>query len=119
MNDRQDISASVVLVLLCLCTSCIDPTEQVLQVVVHNDTKVNVVIEQCGYGCGSAPTEVDRLGSEQSITVNTSDDDVPNYWLIVDGQGHKVGCLNLIYNGRPQNPRALISDASRATSCPT
>ena len=74
----------------------IDPTESTFAVTLHNDTPSAVVVKQCDAKCNSFH-ERDRLQPGASVRVNTSGDDVANWWSVSDSAGNTLGCLPLRY----------------------
>jgi hypothetical protein len=93
----------------------IDPTEQSFQVTLQNDTAGTVVVKQCDAECDSFH-EQDRLAPGGSVEVNTSSDDVANWWAVTDSAGRTVGCLPLRYKRKIEG---LVVRISQHTSCPS
>ena len=93
----------------------IDPTESTFAVTLHNDTANAVLLKQCDADCGSFH-ERDRLPPGASVRVNTSSDDVANWWAVTDAGGKTSGCLPLRYDHKVDG---LVVNVSEQTACPT
>jgi hypothetical protein len=92
----------------------IDPTEQSFTVTLRNDTPSAVVVKQCDVKCNSFH-EKDRLPPGGSIPVNTSSNDVANWWAVSDSAGRTIGCLPLRYSHKVDG---LVVNISERTTCP-
>jgi hypothetical protein len=92
----------------------IDPTESAFAVTLHNDTSSAVVVKQCDAKCNSFH-ERDRLAPGESVPVNTSSDNVANWWAVTDNSGKTLGCLPLRYSQKVEN---LVVNVSEAGRCP-
>lgn len=95
-------------------TGC-DITEDTFAVTLLNDTQRTLVADQCGYGCGSSPTERHNLDPRKSVAVNTSSSHVDNWWRITTSSGQVVGCLNLLYGHKEAH---AVVRLSRVIACP-
>ena len=92
-----------------------DPTEQSFAVTLHNDTSRAVVLKQCDARCSSFH-EQDRLSPGANVGVNTSGDNVANWWLVADeSSGRTLGCLDLRHSRKIE--RLVVNVSSRA-ACP-
>jgi hypothetical protein len=94
--------------------SSIDPTEQSFTVTLQNDTASAVTVKQCDATCNSFH-ERDQLAPGASVPVNTSSENVANWWLVADPSGRTIGCLPLRYNHKIDGLVVKISDHA---SCP-
>jgi hypothetical protein len=92
----------------------IDPTESTFAVTLHNDMPNVVVVKQCDAKCNSFH-EKDRLAPGESVSVNTSSDNVANWWAVSDGSGNVLGCLPLQYRHKIEG---VVVNLSQTTSCP-
>jgi len=93
----------------------IDPTEQAFSVTIHNDLSEPVVLKQCDTVCGPNFHEIDRLAPGASVPVNTSSENVPNWWVVVGNDGMPRGCLNLLYD---HNAPHVVLNTPQMTACP-
>ena len=93
----------------------IDPTEQAFTVTIHNDLSEPVVLKQCDTVCGPNFHEIDHLAPGASVPVNTSSENVPNWWVVVGNDGEQLGCLNLLYDHKV---RDVVVNTSQMTACP-
>ena len=93
----------------------IDPTEQAFTVTIHNDLSEPVVLKQCDTVCGPNFHETDRLAPGASVPVNTSSENVPNWWVVVGNDGKPLGCLNLLYDHKAPD---VVLNTSQMTACP-
>jgi hypothetical protein len=89
--------------------------EDVFAVKLLNDTPGTLVANQCGNGCGSSPTETDKLNPRQSVLVNTTSSHVDNWWRITSQTGRVVGCLDLLYDHK--EPHVVVR-LTHLTACP-
>lgn len=94
--------------------SGIDPTEQTFAVTLRNDTASTVVVKQCDTKCDSFH-ERDRLRPGAGVRVNTSSDNVDNWWAVTDAEGRPLGCLPLRYDHKIDG---LVVNVSDRTRCP-
>jgi hypothetical protein len=92
-----------------------DPTEDTFAVTLLNNTQHVLVANQCGYGCGSKPTETDKLNPRESVAVNTSSSHSDNWWQITTLTGAVAGCVNLLYD---QKEAHALRRLSVLTGCP-
>jgi hypothetical protein len=92
----------------------LDPTEDVFAVTLKNDTGSAVLLKQCDVKCDSFH-EQDRLAPDGSVRVNTSSEDAPNWWVVEDGSGRSLGCLNLRYSHKATG---VIVNVSATVGCP-
>ena len=93
----------------------IDPTEQAFPVTIHNDLSEPVVLKQCDTVCGPNFHEIDRLEPGASVPVNTSSENVANWWVVVGNDGKQLGCLNLLYGHKAPD---IVVNTSQMTACP-
>lgn len=93
----------------------VDPTESTFAVTLHNDTPNAVLLKQCDTDCGSFH-ERDQLPPGGSVRVNTSSDNVANWWAVTDDGGKTSGCLPLRYDHKVDG---LVVNVSEQTTCPT
>ena len=105
----------VALVVQVVGHTSLDPTEQSFAVRLQNDTAGTVVVKQCDATCNSFH-EQDRLPPGGSVEVNTSSDDVANWWAVTDSTGRTVRCLPLRYK---HAITGLVVKVSEHTGCPT
>lgn len=106
--------------LACLCTgvflytnSC-DPSESTFSVQLRNDTGSGVVLRQCDVRCNEFH-EIDRLEPNQSVPVNTTENHVDNWWVIEDTSGHRLGCLDLLFDHKQVG---VVINISQHVNCP-
>lgn len=92
----------------------IDPTETFFAVTLHNDTTSAVVVKQCDNDCNSFD-ERDRLEPGANVRVNTSSDNVANWWSVTDTSGATLGCLPLRFGHKVDG---LVVNISQRTGCP-
>ena len=104
----------------CLCTgvslytdSC-DPTESTFSVQLKNDTESTVVVRQCDVRCNEFH-DIFRLEPNQSVRVNTTENHVDNWWVIEDRGGHRLGCLDLLFDHKQQG---VVINISQRVNCP-
>jgi uncharacterized protein YuzB (UPF0349 family) len=95
-------------------TGC-DPTEASFAVTLLNDTQRPLIANQCGNGCGSSATEKHTLMTGQSVAVNTSSENVDNWWRIATTSGRTVGCLDLLYDHKQSH---VVVRLSAVRACP-
>ena len=87
-----------------------DPTTQTFAVRLLNDSNDPITAKQCNPGCKSFHDQF-RLAPGDSATVNTSDQNADNYWLIVAASGTRVGRLDLKYDHKVLGAVVYISAA--------
>ncbi|MGI8647895.1 MAG: hypothetical protein ACR2JX_06695 [Mycobacteriales bacterium] len=92
----------------------IDPTESSFAITLHNDTSSTIMLKQCDVTCDSFHERV-RLLPGADTRVNTSSDNVANWWMISDADGKKLGCLPLRYGHKIDR---LVVNVSEQTACP-
>ena len=80
----------------------------------RNDTSSAVLLKQCDVKC-SEFHEQDHLAPGGPVGVNTSPDNVANWWVVQGGSGQVLGCLNLQYD-RPH--QGLTVNVSATVPCP-
>jgi hypothetical protein len=95
-------------------STSIDPTEQSFGLTLHNDTPGTVVVKQCDAKCDSLH-ESDLLSPAASVRVNTSSENVTNWWAVDDVAGSRLGCLPLRYEHKIEG---LVINVSERTACP-
>jgi len=92
----------------------IDPTEDTFAVTLKNDTEVPVSLKQCDVKCNEFH-EQHRLTPGGTVGVNTSASDTANWWVVQDGSGQVLGCLDLQYNHKEVG---LVVNVSATVACP-
>jgi len=92
----------------------VDPTESTFAVTLRNDTSAPVVVGMCAATCRSFHERV-RLEPGHSVAVNTSADNVANWWSVSDAVGKTVGCWPLRYG---RKVAGLVVGVSARARCP-
>ena len=87
----------------------------VMTVAIHDDLNSAVVIKQCDVRCDQTH-ETDRLSPGQSVAVNTSYNNVDNYWMVFGPDGGLIGCLDLVFSKRQDG---VVVGVTSARACPT
>lgn len=100
--------------LVAVCVAgCQQEDSQAMSVTVHNDTASRVEIHQCTGApkCG-AVAERHQLDPGKSVSVNTSDEGVDNWWYVTAvGSKSPTSCFDLSYLAyQGQAQRNLSSD---------
>lgn len=108
---------------LLVLVSCFDPTEQTISVRIQNDTSKPVAVRRCAGGTDQLALrctsflESETLKPGDGDSFNTSDEGVPNPFLVQDMAGNRLGCLPLVFHHKSDEGSTVL--ASTATPCPT
>jgi hypothetical protein len=109
------ILVAVAFIGLALALGVRDPTESTFAVRIVNDRPVSVELRQCrDTHCGGI-AETDSLAQGESVEVNTSASDAPNWWIVENDTGQRLGCLNLQYDRKINN---LSLGLAQLVPCP-
>jgi hypothetical protein len=92
----------------------IDPTEQVFPVMLANDTRGLVDVQQCDTDCGTVHDQF-TLAPGEAREVGASDRPEVTQWYRVSGPGLPSGCVPLTFDGRHSG--TVVSVRPTAT-CP-
>jgi hypothetical protein len=87
----------------------------VVRVRLENDLDRPVVIRQCDLDCSQKLHDKHLLLPEESVVVNSSARGVHNWWLILDEDGKKIGCVDLLFYSPNRNAER---DLSSFSTCP-
>lgn len=92
----------------------LDPTEDTFPVTLKNDTGGAVLLKQCDIRCDKFH-ETDHVGPGGTVSVNTTAANVANWWVVEDGSGRMLGCVNLQYD---RKIGGAVVDISKTVPCP-
>ncbi|WP_422936371.1 hypothetical protein [Sinomonas sp. P47F7] len=81
---------------------------------IRNDTSQAVYLIECEEDCTTFVAG-ERLAPQAGSRVGASSDDTPQWYLVVDDGGSRLGCLNLHYDHVIKNLTVRISSVG---SCP-
>lgn len=95
-----------------------NPFEPV-RVEILNDTDGSVTVYQCrDEACSELHNGGSELNPAETVEVSTDDQGTPNPYKITRPNGTVVGCLPLIFHGRPDEEPVIVR-VSEAVACRT